>query len=166
MCIFLCENVKIYSQQNYQNGTIDPTFSIDNERSWFKWSDENKIYIADMIEAAQDSGGDVCEDSKPLWFKLSSRISAKIKIADANEESIDIAACAKFKGFDSIKTITFPTVTIPAPFGYMAEVTEMKDEAMQDLTKNLQSALLDLLGVDLKFTDTIEAIEDIKKQKS
>jgi len=153
-------------QQNYQNGTIDPTFSIDNERSWFKWSDENKIYIADMIEAAQDSGGDVCEDSKPLWFKLSSRISAKIKIADANEESIDIAACAKFKGFDSTKTITFPTVTIPAPFGYMAEVTEMKDEAMQDLTKNLQSALLDLLGVDLKFTDTIEAIEDIKKQKS
>ena len=37
---------------------------------------------------------------------------------------------------------------------------------MQDLTENLQDLLLDLLGVDLKFTDTIESIEDLKKQKS
>ena len=37
---------------------------------------------------------------------------------------------------------------------------------MQDLTENLQDLLFDLLGVDLKFTDTIEAIEDLKKQKS
>ena len=143
-------------QGNYEEGNFKPTISIDNDRSWFQWSSEDVVYLADLLNQESDSTS-ICDGKGLLWFRLGSRIKLRVKITDVTSTNAEIGSCVAFKGYGSTKHIKFPTVSVPAPYGYLAELTEMKDDAVQNLMDELKDAIINMLPVDQK----LEQIADI-----
>jgi len=143
-------------QGNYEEGNFKPTISIDNDRSWFQWSSEDVVYLADLLNQESDSTS-ICDGKGLLWFRLGSRIKLRVKITDVTSTNAEIGSCVAFKGYGSTKHIQFPTVSVPAPYGYLAELTEMKDDAVQNLMDELKDAIINMLPVDQK----LEQIADI-----
>ena len=72
-------------------------------------------------------------------------INLKVKITDVSSTNAEIGSCVKFRGLNRTKTIEFPTVSVPAPYGYLAELTEMKDEAVFVLLPGLSKQRLAFL---------------------
>ena len=56
------------------------------------------------------------------------------------------------------------TVTIPAPFGYLDELTEMKDAAAQNAMNSLQNQIADMLGIDSKLNDIADKAAEAAEQ--
>ena len=142
-------------QKSYEEGNFKPTISINNENSWFQWSSEGKMYLADLLNQDSDDKS-VCDEKGLLWFRLGQRINLKVKITDVSSTNAEIGSCVKFRGLDRTKTIEFPTVSVPAPYGYLAELTEMKDDAVQNLMDELKDAIINMLPVDQKLEQIAE----------
>ena len=149
-------------QKSYEEGNFKPTISINNENSWFKWSSEGKIYLADLLNQDSDDKS-VCDEKGLLWFRLGQRINLKVKITDVSSTNAEIGSCVKFRGLNRTKTIEFPTVSVPAPYGYLAELTEMKDEAVQNLMDELKDAILSTLPIDQKLEQVADIASNANK---
>ena len=141
-------------QESYNTGDISPEFSIDNENSWFKWSDSDKKYLGDILDSSktEDTGDAACSDSKPYWFKLADRLKFRLKVSSVTSSDVTLTACLRvsWKGNHSRE---LATVTIPAPFGYLDEVTQMKDDAVQGAMNSLTDQIADMLGINDKLDD-------------
>jgi len=149
-------HVKYYPdiQENYATGTLGtPEFSIDNDESYFKWSSNEKKYLYDILNAEAIPEASVCGDNKPFWFKISGRIFFRLKQKNASEGKVDISACARFKAYKRTKNIQIYSGTIPAPFGYLEQVTEMKDSLKQSAMNSLTKNMAEMLGIDDKLND-------------
>ena len=148
-------------QEDYNEGTISPEFSINNEDSWFKWSDNDKKYLGDILDSSktEDTGDAACSDSKPYWFKLADRLKFRLKVSSVTSSDVTLTACLRvsWKGNHSRE---LATVTIPAPFGYLDEVTQMKDDAVQGAMNSLTDQIADMLGINDKLDDIANQAAD------
>jgi hypothetical protein len=141
-------------QESYNTGDISPEFSLDNENSYFKWSDNNPVYLADILNSSntQDEGDAACSDNKPYWFKLANRLKFRLKMSSVTESNVTLTACLRVS-WRGNHNRELATVTIPAPFGYLDELTEMKDAAVQNAMNSLQNQIADMLGINDKLDD-------------
>jgi chemotaxis protein histidine kinase CheA len=148
-------------QESYNTGDISPEFSLDNENSWFKWSDSDKKYLGDILDSSktEDTGDAACSDSKPYWFKLADRLKFRLKVSSVTASDVTLTACLRvsWKGNHSRE---LATVTIPAPFGYLDEVTQMKDDAVQGAMNSLTDQIADMLGINDKLDDIANQAAD------
>jgi hypothetical protein len=148
-------------QESYNTGDISPEFSLDNENSWFKWSDNNPVYLGDILNSSntQDEGDAACSDSKPYWFKLANRLKFRLKMSSVTSSDVTLTACLRvsWKGNHNRE---LATVTIPAPFGYLDEVTQMKDDAVQGAMNSLTDQIADMLGINDKLDDIANQAAD------
>ena len=141
-------------QESYNTGDISPEFSLDNENSYFKWSNNNPVYLADILNSSntQDEGDAACSDNKPYWFKLANRLKFRLKMSSVTESNVTLTACLRVS-WRGNHNRELATVTIPAPFGYLDELTEMKDAAVQNAMNSLQNQIADMLGINDKLDD-------------
>ena len=141
-------------QESYNTGDISPEFSLDNENSYFKWSDNNPVYLGDILNSSntQDEGDAACSDNKPYWFKLANRLKFRLKMSSVTTSDVTLTACLRVS-FRGNHNRELATVTIPAPFGYLDELTEMKDAAVQNAMNSLQNQIADMLGINDKLDD-------------
>jgi len=148
-------------QESYNTGEISPEFSLDNENSFFKWSRKNKVYLADILNSSntQDEGDAACSDDKPYWFKLADRLKFRLKMASVTASDVTLTACLRVS-WRGNHNRELATVTIPAPFGYLDELTEMKDAAVQNAMNSLQNQIADMLGINDKLDDIANQAAD------
>ena len=141
-------------QESYNTGDISPEFSLDNENSYFKWSDNNPVYLGDILNSSntQDEGDAACSDNKPYWFKLADRLKFRLKMSSVTTSDVTLTACLRVS-WRGNHNRELATVTIPAPFGYLDELTEMKDAAVQNAMNSLQNQIADMLGINDKLDD-------------
>ena len=133
-----------------------PQLSIDNDKSYFKFSDNNKLYLASLLEVREDDTEDKCGRKEPLWIRLSAAIKIKFKPQNITEEKFDLRFCADFRYKGSSKSVSLAQKNIPAPFGYLGQVSDMKEEAKQKAMQKLQNELAQALGIDEKLKDISE----------
>ena len=141
-------------QESYNTGDISPEFSLDNENSYFKWSHNDPVYLADILNSSntQDEGDAACSDNKPYWFKLANRLKFRLKMSSVTESNVTLTACLRVS-WRGNHNRELATVTIPAPFGYLDDLTEMKDAAVQNAMNSLQNQIADMLGINDKLDD-------------
>ncbi len=138
-------------QESYDTGEISPEFSLDNENSYFKWSSNEKV--------TQDEGDAACSDDKPYWFKLADRLKFRLKMASVTTSDVTLTACLRVS-WRGNHNRELATVTIPAPFGYLDELTQMKDAAVQNAMNSLQNQIADMLGINDKIDDIANQAAD------
>ena len=148
-------------QESYDTGEISPEFSLDNENSYFKWSHNDKVYLADILNSSntQDEGDAACSDNKPYWFRLADRLKFRLKMASVTTSDVTLTACLRvsWKGNHNRE---LATVTIPAPFGYLDELTQMKDAAAQNAMNSLQNQIADMLGINSHLSSVADKAAD------
>tara|TARA_B110000977_G_scaffold94712_1_gene125199 strand:- start:2599 stop:3930 length:1332 start_codon:yes stop_codon:yes gene_type:complete len=133
-------------QGAYEEGKFQFNVSLDNDRSWIQFSDGERMLLADILNQEPDETS-LCHEKGLLWFKLSKEVQLRVAIKDVTADNAIIGSCVKMKILGKIKDYSFPDVNIPAPYGYLAELTEMKDNAIQNATDELASAILSMLPI-------------------
>jgi hypothetical protein len=148
-------------QESYNTGEISPEFSLDNENSYFKWSSNDPVYLADILNSSntQDEGDAACSDDKPYWFKLANRLKFRLKMAKVTSSDVTLTACLRVS-WRGNHNRELGTVTIPAPFGYLDELTQMKDAAAQNAMNSLQNQIGDMLGINDKLDEIANQAAD------
>jgi hypothetical protein len=148
-------------QESYDTGEISPEFSLDNENSYFKWSSNDPVYLADILNSSntQDEGDAACSDDKPYWFKLANRLKFRLKMANVTTSNVDLTACLRVS-WRGNHNRELATVTIPAPFGYLDELTQMKDAAAQNAMNSLQNQIADMLGINSHLSSVADKAAD------
>ena len=133
-------------QGAYEEGKFQFNVSLDNDRSWVQFSDGDRMLLADILNQEPDETS-LCNEKGLLWFRLSSTVQLRVAIKDVTADNAIIGSCVKMRLFGRTKDYSFPDVNIPAPYGYLAELTEMKDNAKQNATDELASAILSMLPI-------------------
>lgn len=147
-------------QGTYDSKEINPNFSLDNDNSYFKYSDNDKKPLGSLLNRdSTDNEDSLCD--RLLWFKLSSKIKFQFifDIEDASSGEASLGLCARFHASSSTYEMTFGTVDVPLPFGYLAAVSAMKDEGKQELVGEIGDALEGLFGFDDKLSDLSDKAE-------
>ncbi len=130
--------------------------------TYYKWSDNNweKLNLYQYL-MSDTSGKEVCV---PM-FKATDSVSVSLCIKDfslnSSKDSLKLKTSAKFKYKGDSKSVSLPTVTIPAPFGYLADVSDMKEKKMQDLKDKSVERIADLMG---KHGDLVSKAQEWKAQ--
>ena len=123
----------------------------------FKWSD-NDWGGNNLKEAFADDSKDdlICLP----FIKISNNADADLcfQVTSITNSEIKVYTKAKFKFKGDKKSIEIGTLTVPAPFGYLADVSDMKEDKMQDLEEKIQDLLSDFLPVDGDFIEVLQTI--------
>jgi hypothetical protein len=123
----------------------------------FKWSD-NDWGDNNLREAFADDSKDdlICLP----FIKISNNAEADLcfQVKSVTSTEVKVYTKAKFKYKDDKKSIEIGTVTVPAPFGYMADLSDMKESAMQNLESTVKSKIEAFLPVD---NDLLTALQEI-----
>ena len=80
-------------------------------------------------------------------------------MSDLTTTDVTLTACLRVSWKGNHKR-ELATVTIPAPFGYLDENTEMKDAAVQNAMNSLQNQISDMLGINDKSDDIANQAAD------
>lgn len=126
--------------------------------SWFKFSDNNWTSLNLFQYIIDDtSGGEHC----PVKIPITGSVKAKLCISDLQvyTDKIKVKVGAKFNYNSDWKYISFGTQTVPAPFGYLADLSDMKESKMQQLKSRLSDKVISLLG---DYGEMIETAKDWK----
>lgn len=100
-----------------------------------KYSDQNWMTLADIKDKFSNlPRKDAC---KGFPFKLSPDMKVKFSVQEATSSAATIEACMEFHFIGETYNMGLGSLKIPAPFGYMAELEAMKDNAKQDLMKKM-----------------------------
>lgn len=129
--------------------------------TYFKWSDNNWNTI-NLYQYILDDMNDSlhCVD----LIKISNNAKAAlcvglVKIDEKNEEIVlDTAARFKFEG--DTKSIGFGHVTVPMPFGYLADVSDMKESAMQEVKSIISEELTDAIEDMIEASGLADEVKD------
>lgn len=130
--------------------------------SRFKWSDNSWTDLNLFQYIVGDSEKDeIC----PMTLKLTSKVKVKLCVGDVKikDDSITLKVRAKYNYNSEWSAVSLGTQTIPAPFGYLADLSDMKEKKMQDLQKNLSKRVSSLLG---DYGDVIEKAQSWSKSCS
>jgi len=129
--------------QEFLLGTIEGIRLSYN--SYFKWSDNNwttlNLYQLFMNEHQKQ---EICLPELKITSSVKAKLCAHVK--NLSDTSITVRATAKFKYDGDWKSVSLGDQTIPAPFGYLADVSDMKEKKMQDLQSKVVDRLATMFG--------------------
>ena len=121
--------------------------------SYFKWSDDNwtklNLYQAFVRDTRKDDY--IC--LPPKISLGSASVELCVKVGEVTTSKATVHAKAKFRYKSDTKSIGLGSTNIPAPFGYLAKVSDMKEKKMQELQSKLVRRMADLLGVHSDLLD-------------
>ncbi|WP_372501737.1 hypothetical protein P7L66_26465 [Tistrella mobilis] len=80
-----------------------------------------------------------------------------VKVEAASADKLKVGAKAKFKYKGDTKEVGFGTQTIPAPFGYLADLSDMKEKKMQDLQSKVVHRVASLFDAYDAVSEKAEA---------
>lgn len=132
---------------NVQN-TLDGGFTLDDRLTYvsqIKWSSDDwrPLNIAKTLRESQgDNSGGICIPMGVSW------LWSCFNVLNATPSAVTISAYGKARRYDRTKTVDLGTATIPAPFGYLDQLAQMKNEKIQQLTGNLENRIANLLNID------------------
>lgn len=125
--------------------------------SYFKWSDNNwtNLNVLQKLVDDQNDEKEVCWGS----IKITSSVKADIcsQVHDISTDSLKIKVRAKFKYSGDTHAVSLGTVTVPAPFGYLSDVSDMKEKKIQDLQAKVVDRIAALLGAHGDVIDKAES---------
>ena len=128
--------------------------------SYFKWSDNNwePLNIYQYLVSESDEKDEVCYPK----IKLSSsvQVATCVRIADITASQIKLKVRGKYWYNGDSSAVSLGDRTIPAPFGYLQDVSNMKDKKMEDLKEKLVGRLASTMG---KYGDMIEKAQEWKE---
>jgi hypothetical protein len=114
--------------------------------SYFKWSDNNwePLNIYQYLVSESDEKDEVCYPK----IKLSSsvKVATCVRIANISSSSVTLKVRGKYWYNDDSGAVSLGDQTIPAPFGYLQDVSNMKDKKMADLQAKLAKRLSSAMG--------------------
>jgi len=134
--------------------------------SYYKWSDDNwhKLNLYQYLigdTRASDKDDYICYPKLKLTSKV--KVATCVKVKDITSDHIKIAVAAKYWYDGDSGVVKIGDQTIPAPFGYLADVSDMKEKKMQDLKSKVADRVLDVLA---KHSDAAKKAQDFKNQCS
>ncbi len=121
--------------------------------TYFKWSDNNWTKL-NLFQNLVDEH----EKSEFCWGKIKITSSVKAKLCSQvglkGDDKISVKSRAKFDYSGETHAVSLGTVTVPAPFGYLADLSDMKEKKMQDLKSKVAK----------RVTSLFSGFEDLKKK--
>lgn len=124
--------------------------------SYFKWSDNNWTKL-NLFQKLKDEHA----QSEFCWakFDITSSVKAQLcsRVENMSTDSITVKSRAKFKYSGEDHAVSLGSVTVPAPFGYLADVSDMKEKKMQDLKSKAVDRIAALFGDFGAVKDKAEA---------
>lgn len=131
------------------------SFSAD-----WKWSDDPWQQLGSQLKALAEStgGGD------KICIPVSDVIKLCFNTSDVTLESVKVHLWVKahFKAHD--RSMDLGTYTVPAPFGYLDQVAQMKDNWVQDMVSKLESNIASMLHVDPQIVQTAAQLSAVAAQ--
>jgi len=131
--------------------------------SYFKWSDNSwtKLNLYEYLIGEGKDEGEICYPQ----IKLSSsvKVATCFKFTDVSSSSVTMRVRGKFWYNGESGTVKLIEQTIPAPFGYLADVSDMKEKKMQDLQNTIISRIADMMG---EYGEMIEKAQEWKESCS
>ena len=125
----------------------------------FKWSDNN-WGDNNLKEAFADDSKDdlICLP----FIKISNNAKADLcfQVTSVTSSEAKVYTKAKFKYKDDKKSIAIGTITIPAPFGYLADLSDMKEDKMQDLEENIKDKISGFLPIDQEMLEALQSLAE------
>ncbi|WP_229833486.1 hypothetical protein [Alishewanella longhuensis] len=121
--------------------------------SYFKWSDDNWTKLNLFQKIMGDTKRDDYQCLPPAISLGSASVELCIKLDNFTDNSLTVHAQGKFRYHSDTHSIALGSKDVPAPFGYLAKVSDMKEKKMQDLQSKLAKRLLSLLGVHSELLD-------------
>lgn len=122
-------------------------FSAEDRLSWtsdFKWSDDAWRNINVVKKLRESMGG----DERMICIPFADFARGCFNIVDVSTSSVTIDTYVKFHVLSRDKTISLGPLKLPAPFGYLDQLAQMKDKAKQDLMNNVMAQLSGMLNLD------------------
>lgn len=113
--------------------------------TYYKWSDDNWEDLNLYQYLISDTNkGEVC----PMKIPITGSVKAKlcISVKDITPEALKVYVRAKYNYNNDWHGVDLGTITVPAPFGYLADVSDMKEKKMEDLKSKLADKLISLMG--------------------
>ena len=128
--------------------------------SYFKWSDNNWEPLNLYQYLISDTHGD--EEICYPKIKLSSsvKVATCVQVKDITSSSIKLRVRGKYWYNSDSGTVNRGDQTIPAPFGYLQDVSNMKDQKMEDLQAKLVKRLSSAMG---QYGGMVEKAQDWKE---
>jgi len=127
------------------SNTADSTFQYTN---WMKYSDRDPTNL-NLRQRLSDLRANQ-PPCKGLPFPLGEGLTLKLQVADANSSSATIEACLHFHFIGDSEDMGLGSMTIPAPFGYLAELESMKDGAKQNLANQIVGQIAGMFSDEQK----------------
>jgi hypothetical protein len=128
--------------------------------SYFKWSDNNwePLNIYQYLVSESDEKDEVCYPK----IKLSSsvKVATCVRIANIDSSSVTLKVRGKYWYNGDSGAVSLGDRTIPAPFGYLQDVSNMKDKKMEDLKDKLVGRLASTM---CKYGDMVEKAQEWKQ---
>jgi len=142
------------------NGTNVETQLVYEAR--MKYSDNEWMTLAELKEKFSNlPRKDRC---KGFPFKVAADMKVKMSVEEATSSSATIEACMEYHFAGDTVNIGLGSLKVPAPFGYMAELESMKDNAKQDMQKKLIDQIFGVFTKDQmgKINQLYDLIEKLK----
>ena len=108
----------------------------------FKWSDSKTIQLIPPPMADNDEG------KNGICIPINSFADFCFKVLSATTSEAKIDLWGKVDRFNSKKELSFGTVTVPAPFGFLDQLEQFKDKKKQEAVEKMQSKLAELAKID------------------
>jgi hypothetical protein len=148
-------------------GDADQTFLLGQAEgmklsynTYFKWSDKNWTGINLYQYLVDDPQDDVCVDLIKLTDNAKAALCVTIKDFNSDKNTITLGTSADFKYNSSRKNVNLASATVKLPFDYLAQVSDMKEEVMEDLKKDLIDELVDVAAEQVDLDALAEAWSD------
>lgn len=148
-------------------GDADQTFLLGQAEgmkmsynTYFKWSDKDWTGINLYQYLVDDPQDMACVDLIKITNNAKASLCVGIKDFNKSKNTLKLETAAKFKYNDAKKTVDLVDATVKLPFDYLAQVSDMKEDAMQDLKKDLIDELTSLVTDQVDLDALSEAWSD------
>lgn len=130
--------------------------------SYFKFSDNNwtKLNLYQYV-ISDTQKGEICQPK--INFTSSVKVALCSKVEDVSVDGIKLKVRAKYWYKGDSSAVSLGTKTIPAPFGYLADLSDMKEKKMEEVKSKLVKRAASVLG---EYSEVIEKAQQWKKSCS
>jgi hypothetical protein len=129
--------------------------------TYFKWSDNDwgtinlyQFLLSDMDEDY------FCVDLIKISNNAKAALCVGIADIDTDDEIVKLKLQAQFKFEGDKKSISIGTVEVPMPFGYLADVSDMKESAMQNVKKTIGEELMTAVEEMVEASGIADEVKD------
>src|SRR5690606_4560763 len=128
--------------------------------SYFKWSDNSwsKLNLYEYLIGEDGADDEICYPKIKLTSSV--KVATCFKYLGAGDDYIKLRVRGKFWYNSESGTVKLVEAKIPAPFGYLADLSDMKEGKMEDLQELMIDQVASMLG---PYGDMIEKAQDWKE---